>query len=102
METKRRDLIYQFLSRALLMDMLTGAAAQNYIPANALIHFCGEFKAGYSLVEACNSFLFVQSTPVQRRGSLLKGYSVLKSEFSTFHHVVGQTLRMKRCSLKQH
>jgi hypothetical protein len=46
--------------------------------------------------------LFVQSTPVQRRGSLLKGYSVLKSEFSTFHHVVGQTLRMKRCSLKQH
>jgi len=63
METKRRDLLYQFLSRAVLLDTLTGTIAQNYIPANAFSSV--QFRAGYSLVESWKSFLFVQNTPVQ-------------------------------------
>jgi hypothetical protein len=48
-----------------LIGYATGTIAQNYIPANALIHFFREFRAGYSIVEACKAFLFVRNTPVQ-------------------------------------
>jgi hypothetical protein len=108
METKRRDLLHQFLSRALLLDTLTGTIAQNYIPANAFS------SVQFSLVQSkvltigslevllvCAKYSSAGCTD-KRRGSLLKSYSMLKSEFSKFKHVVGQTLRMKRYSLKQH